>query len=70
VDAFLKGALPFTGIVDTVARVVGEHGTPAPGTSLTVADVLQAEDWARARTRELVGTEPRGDAAAREAARA
>jgi 1-deoxy-D-xylulose-5-phosphate reductoisomerase len=71
VDAFLKGALPFTGIVDTVARVVEEHGTPTPGTSLTVADVLQAEDWARARTRELVGTEARGDAAAAtEAARA
>ncbi|WP_030019077.1 1-deoxy-D-xylulose-5-phosphate reductoisomerase, partial [Streptomyces monomycini] len=53
VDAFLKGGLPFTGIVDTVAEVVAEHGTPARGTSLTVADVLQAETWARARAREL-----------------
>ncbi|MFJ5235028.1 1-deoxy-D-xylulose-5-phosphate reductoisomerase [Kitasatospora sp. NPDC088391] len=53
VDAFLKGALPFTGIVDTVAKVVAEHGTPHPGTSLTVEDVLQAEHWARARAREL-----------------
>ncbi|GCD41926.1 1-deoxy-D-xylulose-5-phosphate reductoisomerase [Streptomyces paromomycinus] len=53
VDAFLQGGLPFTGIVDTVAEVVAEHGTPARGTSLTVADVLQAETWARARAREL-----------------
>ena len=29
VDAFLAGRLPFTGIVDTVAAVVEEHGTPA-----------------------------------------
>ncbi|MEU1628305.1 1-deoxy-D-xylulose-5-phosphate reductoisomerase [Streptomyces sp. NPDC020096] len=53
VDAFLAGRLPFTGIVDTVAEIVEEHGTPASGTSLTVADVLGAEAWARARAREL-----------------
>lgn len=53
VDAFLTGKLPFTGIVDTVAEVVREHGTPAEGTRLTVADVLEAETWARARAREL-----------------
>ncbi|MDH6137239.1 1-deoxy-D-xylulose-5-phosphate reductoisomerase [Kitasatospora sp. MAA4] len=53
VDAFLKGRLAFTGIVDTVAKVVAEHGTPAAGTSLTVEDVLDAEGWARARAREL-----------------
>ncbi|GGU45582.1 1-deoxy-D-xylulose 5-phosphate reductoisomerase [Streptomyces albospinus] len=70
VAAFLKGGLPFTGIVDTVAAVVDEglasgvvmsnsqggaqrSGTPAAGTSLTVADVLEAETWARARAREL-----------------
>ncbi|MGP3981207.1 1-deoxy-D-xylulose-5-phosphate reductoisomerase [Streptomyces sp. KR80] len=52
VDAFLAGSLPFTGIVDTVADVVAEHGTPR-GTGLTVADVLEAETWARARAREL-----------------
>jgi 1-deoxy-D-xylulose-5-phosphate reductoisomerase len=45
--------LPFNGIVDTVARVVKEHGTPRDGTSLTVEDVLEAEAWARARAREL-----------------
>jgi 1-deoxy-D-xylulose-5-phosphate reductoisomerase len=52
VDAFLTGKLPFTGIVDTVADVVAEHGTPR-GRGLTVADVLEAETWARARAREL-----------------
>ncbi|TWE19788.1 1-deoxy-D-xylulose 5-phosphate reductoisomerase [Kitasatospora atroaurantiaca] len=53
VEAFLKGRLAFTGIVDTVAKVVAEHGTPAAGTSLTVEDVLHAEGWARARAQEL-----------------
>lgn len=53
VDAFLAGRLPFTGIVDTVAKVVEEHGTPPAGTRLTVEDVLEAETWARARAGEL-----------------
>ncbi|PWS50501.1 1-deoxy-D-xylulose-5-phosphate reductoisomerase, partial [Streptomyces sp. FT05W] len=53
VDAFLAGRLPFNGIMDTVTSVVAEHGTPATGTSLTVADVLEAETWARSRAREL-----------------
>ncbi|AJE81958.1 MULTISPECIES: 1-deoxy-D-xylulose-5-phosphate reductoisomerase [Streptomyces] len=53
VDAFLKGSLPFNGIMETVTEVVAEHGAPAAGTSLTVRDVLEAETWARARAREL-----------------
>ncbi|MEV0094273.1 1-deoxy-D-xylulose-5-phosphate reductoisomerase [Streptomyces sp. NPDC050738] len=53
VEAFLAGRLPFTGIMDTVTAVVTEHGNPTSGTSLTVADVLEAETWARARAREL-----------------
>ncbi|MFG2568644.1 1-deoxy-D-xylulose-5-phosphate reductoisomerase [Streptomyces sp. NPDC048567] len=53
VDAFLSGKLPFNGIMDTVTAVVGEHGTPESGTSLTVAVVLEAETWARTRAREL-----------------
>jgi 1-deoxy-D-xylulose-5-phosphate reductoisomerase len=53
VEAFLQGRLAFTGIVDTVAKVVSEHGTPAKGTSLTVEDVLAAEGWARARAKEI-----------------
>ncbi len=65
VAAFLQGGLPFTGIVDTVAAVVAEHGTPARGTSLTVADVLEAETWARARARELAARAARTPSEAR-----
>jgi 1-deoxy-D-xylulose-5-phosphate reductoisomerase len=53
VDAFLQGRLPFSGIVDTVAKVVAEHGTPSGATSLTLEDVLAAETWARARARAI-----------------
>jgi 1-deoxy-D-xylulose-5-phosphate reductoisomerase len=52
VEAFLPGRLPFTGIVDTVATVVEEHGTPR-GTAPTLDEVLDAETWARERAREL-----------------
>ncbi|GAB3667126.1 1-deoxy-D-xylulose-5-phosphate reductoisomerase [Actinocorallia lasiicapitis] len=48
VDAFLNDRLPFLGIVDTVAEIVGEHtpiGTP------TLEDVLAADAWARESTR-------------------
>ncbi|BEP16505.1 1-deoxy-D-xylulose-5-phosphate reductoisomerase [Acidothermaceae bacterium B102] len=54
VAAFLAGTLPFLAIVDTVAEVVGEHESTV-GNSLTVADVLSAEDWARQRARVLCG---------------
>ncbi|MGW0603635.1 1-deoxy-D-xylulose-5-phosphate reductoisomerase [Streptomyces sp. NPDC002640] len=60
VEAFLAGRLPFTAIMETVVRVVEEHGTPAAGTSLTLPDVLEAETWARARARELTSAEARG----------
>jgi 1-deoxy-D-xylulose-5-phosphate reductoisomerase len=56
VAAFLRGALPFLGIVDTVSRVLGEAETKV-GNSLTLADVLDAETWARRRARELTGLE-------------
>lgn len=56
VSAFLAGALPFTGIVDTVARVVEEQGEGGSGTSLTLAGVLEAETRARERARQLAGT--------------
>ncbi|MFG1999424.1 1-deoxy-D-xylulose-5-phosphate reductoisomerase [Spirillospora sp. NPDC048911] len=51
VEAFREGRLPFLGIVDTIARVVEEHVAPAG--ELTLDDVLAADGWARARTREL-----------------
>lgn len=55
VDAFRAGRLPFLGIVDTIARVVEEHGSGTPG-DLSLDDVLAADGWARARTAELTGT--------------
>ena len=48
---FLAGRLPFTGIVDTVARIVSEHDVGRA--AVTVADVLAVDDWARRRAREL-----------------
>jgi 1-deoxy-D-xylulose 5-phosphate reductoisomerase len=53
VGAFLAGRLPFLGIVDTVAQVVSEH--TGDGDQVTLADVLAADGWARARARELTG---------------
>jgi 1-deoxy-D-xylulose-5-phosphate reductoisomerase len=54
VAAFLAERLPFVGIVDTVGRVLDEHPT---GNVTTLDDVVAAETWARARTRELIGRE-------------
>jgi 1-deoxy-D-xylulose-5-phosphate reductoisomerase len=53
VEAFVAGALPFLGITDVLERVLdaadGWHADPA-----TVAEVLAAEEWARAHAREAV----------------
>lgn len=63
VDAFHDGALPFTGIVELVQRVVSVHldeTLSEPGAafvrsvSATVQDVLAAETWARAHARTLI----------------
>jgi 1-deoxy-D-xylulose-5-phosphate reductoisomerase len=52
VAAFVDGRLPFLGIVDLVATVVGE---PQAETNVaTVDDVWAVEEWARARARELI----------------
>jgi 1-deoxy-D-xylulose-5-phosphate reductoisomerase len=50
VAAFLAGRLPFTGIVETVARVVAEHDLRERP---TLVEVLSTEEWARLRAREL-----------------
>ncbi|MBA3489884.1 MAG: 1-deoxy-D-xylulose-5-phosphate reductoisomerase [Longispora sp.] len=51
VTAFLAGKLSFVKIVDTVARVLDDAPDYAePG---TVEEVLEAEEWARARARTL-----------------
>jgi 1-deoxy-D-xylulose-5-phosphate reductoisomerase len=55
VAAFLAGGTPFTSIVDTVDRVLAEAGGWAREPA-DVAEVLAAEEWARARARELVAT--------------
>ena len=53
VAAFLAGRIGFLDIVDTVARVLGEHeGQPA--VALTLEVLLEAETWARARANELL----------------
>jgi 1-deoxy-D-xylulose-5-phosphate reductoisomerase len=54
VAAFLAGRLPFLGIVDTIAQVLAEH--EPVGNPPSLADVLQAETWARGRARALTGT--------------
>jgi 1-deoxy-D-xylulose-5-phosphate reductoisomerase len=55
VDAFLSRRIPFSGIVDTVARVVSEHDGSASDIG-EIQDVLAADRWARDRARELTDT--------------
>jgi len=55
VAAFLAGGLPFTGIVETVARVVEDHDVRGRDGALRLDDVLEAESWARLRAGELTG---------------
>ncbi|MFI9009552.1 1-deoxy-D-xylulose-5-phosphate reductoisomerase [Actinosynnema sp. NPDC053489] len=55
VAVFLGGGTSFTSIVDTVERVLAEADGWAHE-PVDVAEVLAAEQWARARARELVAT--------------
>jgi 1-deoxy-D-xylulose-5-phosphate reductoisomerase len=52
VEAFLAGKLAFAGIVDIVAQVVSDHGGRV-GETVGLADVLAADQWARASASEL-----------------
>jgi 1-deoxy-D-xylulose-5-phosphate reductoisomerase len=57
VAAFLDGRLPYLGIVEVVSEVLREHisgDNQGPGNPITVADVLDADDWARSRAEELI----------------
>ncbi|MGH3386031.1 MAG: 1-deoxy-D-xylulose-5-phosphate reductoisomerase [Nocardioidaceae bacterium] len=54
VAAFTSGRLKFTGIVDTVASVLGEHDVPSKGEALTLDDVLAADAWARERAKQRI----------------
>jgi 1-deoxy-D-xylulose-5-phosphate reductoisomerase len=56
VAAFVEGRLPFLGIVDTLAEVLASHQNLRNVS--TLADVVDAEDWARRRVRELVEGTP------------
>jgi 1-deoxy-D-xylulose 5-phosphate reductoisomerase len=52
VAAFRAGAIPFTGIMRTVAQVISEHGGSA-GPAGGIEEILAADAWARIRAREL-----------------
>lgn len=53
VAAFLTGRIGFLDIVETVERVLDEHGGTTPA-QVTLSHVLDTELWARARTNELL----------------
>ena len=55
VEAFLDGRLAFAAIVDTVARVVDEHDLRERP---TLVEVLETENWARARALEITDKDP------------
>ena len=52
VAAFMAGRLSFTGITDVLERIV-DAAHAWTGDPATVADVVSAEEWARARARDL-----------------
>jgi 1-deoxy-D-xylulose-5-phosphate reductoisomerase len=52
VAAFAAGRIPFTGIVDTIAQVVSDHGSSGHRIA-GLDDVLAADSWARLRACEL-----------------
>jgi len=53
VDAFRAGRMRFVDIIDAVAHVLRRHDVPSEQT-LTVADVLAADAWARAEAASLI----------------
>jgi len=61
VAAFRAGAIPFTGIMRTVAQVISEHGG-SPGPASGIDEILAADAWARVRARELTKTVTSGSA--------
>jgi 1-deoxy-D-xylulose-5-phosphate reductoisomerase len=56
VAAFRRRAIPFTGIMRTVAQVISEHSGPA-GPAEGIEEILAADEWARVRARELTATQ-------------
>jgi 1-deoxy-D-xylulose-5-phosphate reductoisomerase len=64
VAAFLAGATPYLGIVDTIAAVLSSHDVPSTAGDLSIDDVLAADRWARERAAEMVGPAPTSRGAA------
>ncbi len=67
VEAFLDGRIRFTDIVDTIARVVEQHGEQGGDTGggidplgLDVDAVLRADAWARSQARSVLGLSDNG----------
>lgn len=54
VDAFRRGLLPFTGIVDTIGDVLASAPDVRSDQALTVDDVLAADAWARETATGLI----------------
>ena len=52
VERFLSGAMRFTDIVPTIEQILWRHDVPSSVEDLTVEDVLAADAWARAETRD------------------
>jgi 1-deoxy-D-xylulose-5-phosphate reductoisomerase len=52
VAAFLEGRIPFTAIPESIAEVMDSH---RPAAVAALEDVLAADGWARARSREALG---------------
>ncbi len=59
VDAFHEGRIGFLDIVDTIDRVVHQHGASRhdgiESGTLAVEDVMRADSWARAEARKVLG---------------
>jgi 1-deoxy-D-xylulose-5-phosphate reductoisomerase len=55
VDAFLRGEMRFTQIVETIDAVLGRYDVPSEAKDLTVDDVLAADAWARHEAAARVG---------------
>ena len=53
VEAFRAGRLAFDRIVPTIEAVLTEHDVPSGGASLSVEDVVDADEWARRRAAEV-----------------
>jgi 1-deoxy-D-xylulose-5-phosphate reductoisomerase len=51
VTAFLDGRIPFTSIPESIGEVMAEHPV---GTVSALEDVLEADAWARERSRAIL----------------